>query len=186
MKISYLFLAPGFEEIEALTVVDILRRAGINVKTVSILEDQYVVSGAHNIQVAADLLMPEVEPELAEWLIIPGGMPGATNCAACQPLTSMLVAHYKKGGKIAAICAAPAVVLAPLGIFVGQDATCYPGFEKAMAKGGMKVKNDRVVALPRLITANGPASVMAFALSIVSNTGGQGVAEDVATALLYK
>ncbi len=186
MKISYLFLAPGFEEVEALTVVDIMRRAGLDVKTVSILDQQYVVTGAHGIQVAADLLMPEVETESAEWLIIPGGMPGATNCAACSPLTTMLVDHYKKGGKIAAICAAPAVVLAPLGIFVGKEATCYPGFENALGKGGMTAKGDRVVSLSQLITANGPASAMAFALSIVSSSCGQGVAEDVAAGLLYK
>lgn len=186
MKISYLFLAPGFEEVEALTTVDLMRRAGMDVRTVSIDSEEYVVTGVHNIQVAADLTMGQVDMTYAEWLIVPGGMPGASNCAACNPLTTLLESHYKHGGKIAAICAAPAVVLAPLGILVGKEATCYPGFEPALSNGGAIVKNVSVEALPQIITANGPASAMAFALAIISNSCGQGVAEDVAAGLLYK
>ena len=115
MTTSYIFLATGFEEIEALTTVDIMRRAGMHVLTVSI-EDTPQVAGAHGIPVVADTCISDIDFSQAEWLILPGGMPGATNLAACAPLCDALKAHAAKGGKIAAICASPAVVLAPLGL----------------------------------------------------------------------
>lgn len=186
MKQSYLFLAPGFEEVEALTVADLMRRAGLQIQTVSVNESDRMVTGAHGITVKADLAMNPKDITDADWLIIPGGMPGATNCAACAPLTDLLVSHYRAGGRIAAICAAPAVVLAPLGILVGKSATCYPGFENALIMGGVNYLNQAVVALPQFITANGPASAMTFALAIISATAGQEKAEEIATATLYK
>ena len=110
MQRSFIFLAEGFEEIEAPTVVDVMRRAGMDIKTVSIGADRKV-AGAHGITVEADLLFKEADFDHSEWLILPGGMPGATNLHEFTALGDLLKVHK---GKIAAICAAPAVVLAPL------------------------------------------------------------------------
>lgn len=182
MKKSYLFLAEGFEEIEALTVVDVMRRAGMPVVTVSVA-DELEVLGAHGIKVNADAVIGDVDCEDAEWLITPGGMPGSTNLAECDQLTAALKKHHAKGGRIAAICAAPAVVLAPLGILDGRDATCYPGFEEKCDRAVMR--DTPVVALTNLITANGPASALRFALSIVANSLGEGIANEVGSGMLF-
>lgn len=181
MKTSYLFLAEGFEEIEALTVVDVMRRAGMDIKTVSI-SDQSTVRGAHGIAVEADQLYSDTDFVEPEWLILPGGMPGASNLAAFAPLCELLKVQ-SHAGKIAAICAAPALVLAPLGILDGKEATCYPGFEKMMPKA---VRRDvPVMALPRLITGNGPASALRFALAIVANSMGDAIAQQVGSGMLF-
>ncbi len=184
MTISYLFLATGFEEIEALATVDVMRRAGMHVVTVSI-GDELKVTGAHGIAAVADTMLADVDFTQAEWLILPGGMPGATNLAACAPLCDALKAHAAKGGKIAAICASPAVVLAPLGLLAGKEATCYPGFEAVCSTHGAIIRDEAVIALPSLVTANGPAAAMAFALSIVANTLGASVAQEIGQGLLY-
>ncbi len=180
MKQSFIFLADGFEEIEALTVVDVMRRAGMNVKTVSIT-DKSIVTGAHGIPVTADTLIADIDTTDAEWLICPGGMPGSTNLAECHALNDML-RKQARHGKIAAICAAPAVVLAPLGILDGKKATCYPGFEKHC--GGAIMQDTPVVALDRVITANGPAAATRFALAIVANSMGVNIARQVGCGML--
>lgn len=182
MKTSFLFLAQGFEEIEALTVVDVMRRAGMDIKTVSITTEKQVI-GAHGIAVEADELISDVLLNDAEWLIVPGGMPGSTNLAECGLLRRALREHHAKNGKIAAICAAPAVVLAPLGILDGKDATCYPGFEELCDKAVMR--DTPVVALNTIITANGPAAALRFALAIVANSMGEGVAHEVGCGMLF-
>ncbi len=181
MNRSFLFLADGFEEIEALTVVDVMRRAGMNVNTVSINKDKKV-TGAHGIVVEADSIFAENDYADSEWLICPGGMPGATNLHNFEPLRKLLIDQNNKGGKIAAICAAPAVVLAPLGILDGKEATCYPGFEDKMGKS--LFIGVQVAALDTIITANGPASASKFALSIVANSMGEGIAREVANGML--
>lgn len=183
MDTSYLFLAEGFEEIEALTVVDVLRRAGMPVTTVSINPTREV-TGAHSIKVTADTVIADVNGERAEWLICPGGMPGATNLAACTALSEMLGWQLHAGGKIAAICAAPAVVLAPLGVLDGREATCYPGFEQMCPAAN--ITGAPVVALPTLVTANGPASATDFALAIVRGSLGEKKACEVAQGMLVK
>lgn len=185
MKISYLFLAKGFEEVEAITPVDVLRRAGMNVKTVSITDDRNV-TGAHGVSVRADMLFTDCvfNSDDIEWLILPGGMPGAENLHNFQPLTELLLAHAANKGKIAAICASPAVVLSPLGILDGHEATCYPGFEKLCHKE-VKMRDQRVVALERIITANGPSSALPFSLAIVANSMGESVSQEVGSGMLY-
>lgn len=184
MDTSYVFLADGFEEIEALSVVDVLRRAGMAVYTVSVMNDKRV-SGAHGIVVEADTMLSDVDFENAEWLILPGGMPGATNLAECEELTNHLMAHNAAGKRIAAICAAPAVVLAPLGILDGKAATCYPGFESAFVNTEKRAED--VVLSKNVLTASGPARALDFALSIVTYELGMRKAEDVSEAmLLYK
>lgn len=184
MKTSYLFLAPGFEEIEALATVDVLRRAGMDVVTVSVGVDG-PVAGVHGINVVADTSIEELPASLdAEWLIAPGGMPGASNLAADLKVCEMLKAFSLKGGKVAAICAAPAVVLAPLGLLEGRNATCYPGFESGCEAAGASMLQQRVVVDGNVITANGPSSAIPFALAIVEKSMGKAVADNVAGGML--
>lgn len=180
MNTSYIFLADGFEEIEALTVLDVMRRAGMDVKTVSITSDR-AVRGAHGLVVEADAIYPQVDFITPEWLVIPGGMPGAENLSKFSQLNTLLI-NQAQTGKIAAICAAPAVVLAPLGILDGKEATCYPGFEDRMT--GAVCRDTALVALDRIITANGPATAMRFALAIVANSMGESVAHEVGSGML--
>ncbi|MDE7442542.1 MAG: DJ-1/PfpI family protein [Muribaculaceae bacterium] len=184
MKKSYLFLAPGFEEIEALATVDVLRRSGMEVITVAVGVAGPVV-GAHGIPVVADTSVDQLPDELeAEWLIAPGGMPGASNLAACDKLCAMLKAQSARGGHIAAICAAPAVVLAPLGLLEGRNATCYPGFENQCEDQGAVMKAVRVVVDGNIITGNGPSSAIPFALAIAEKSMGKEVADSVAAGML--
>lgn len=183
MKRSYLFLAPGFEEAEAIATLDVLRRAGMNVLTVAINpENSEKVCGSHGVVVEADLLPEEARFDEAEWLICPGGMPGAQNLADSRIVTDALRAHAAKGGKIAAICASPAVVLAPLGILDGREATCYPGMQLESDK--ITMRDAPVVALDNLITANGPASTLLFALAIVRRSCGDAVAQQIGGGML--
>ncbi len=181
MNRSYIFLAEGFEEIEALTVVDVMRRAGMDVKTVSITDDLNV-SGAHGVHVVADLAIKDADFGGAEWLIVPGGMPGSTNLAGSKDLCRILKMHK---GKIAAICAAPGVVLAPLGLLEGKDVTCYPGFEDACKKGGANMCDTPVMVADRLVTANGPSSALRFALAIVATSLGENMAQQVGGGMLF-
>ncbi len=181
MNTSYLFLATGFEDMEAIATIDILRRAGIKATTVSI-NDTKSVTSAHGVTIEADSIFSETDFTDASWLILPGGLPGASNLAEYQPLTQLLVKHSKAGGNIAAICASPAVVLAPLGILDGKEAICYPGFENSMPNA--KKGYTPVVTDGNIITANGPATAIQFALSIVARIKGEEVAREVGEGLL--
>lgn len=183
MHKSYLFLADGFEEIEALTPVDVMRRAGMPVVTVSIMKGRKAVKGAHGITVDADIELGDEDMSAAEWLILPGGMPGATNLAECAPLVDMLKAQAQRGGKIAAICASPGVVLGPLGIIDGVDVTGYPGFEDGAPKA--KWHDTNVCGHHNIITANGPGAAMPFALAIVSNTLGAHFGQQIGTEMMF-
>ncbi len=162
MKPSYLFLATGFEEIEALGTVDVLRRGGVEVKTISVTSEKIVV-GAHQIPVVADLTIEEIEE--ANWLILPGGLPGATNLYECETLRELLTSHNAKGGKIGAICASPGVVLGQLGLLKGKTATCYPGFEKFCV--GANMKEARSIVDGNIVTANGPSSTLNLGYEIL-------------------
>lgn len=181
MKKAFVFLANGFEEIEALATVDILRRADIETITVAITEEPQV-KGAHNVTVTADTIIDNIKISTEDWLILPGGMPGATNLAACAPLCDMLKEHNALSGHIAAICASPAVVLAPLGILEGKEATCYPGFEDALK--GCKQSCQSVVIAGNTITGNGPGNTLTFALTIIAQALNDDVARRVAEGLL--
>lgn len=182
MKESFLFLAEGFEEVEALTAVDLLRRASIPVKTVSITS-ALQVTGAHGITVKADLLYDNTLFADAEWLILPGGMPGATNLYEFSPLHGLLERQAKSDkGRIAAICASPAVVLGQMGLLEGEDATCYPGFENMLA--GANVMDRPIVVSGKYVLGNGPANAMEWALAIIAETKGSQEAIRVANGLL--
>lgn len=184
MKTSYIFLAPGFEEIEAITPIDILRRAGMSVTVVAVSAAKEI-TGAHGISLVADIKIDDVQLGNADFMILPGGMPGATHLHENEKLNTLLKEHAANGGKIAAICASPAVVLAPLGLLDGLEATCYPGFEDACKQHGAKMLDRRVVMTPQIITANGPASAALFALSIVANAAGDTKAEEISEQMLY-
>lgn len=165
MKEAYVFLAEGFEEVEALTPVDVLRRAGIEVKTVSITS-ALQVTGAHGVTVTADILMKDTNFDDASWLILPGGLPGATNLYDCLDLRDLLQRQFEsENGRIAAICASPGVVLGQMGLLKGRKATCYPGFQDKMA--GAVYEDDRVVSDDKFVLGNGPSSALLWALEIV-------------------
>lgn len=180
---NYVFFANGFEEIEALATVDVMRRAGMEVTTVSINPTKEVTA-AHGVTVVADALLSDVDASDAEWLVLPGGMPGATNLVECEPLAQMLVAHNNAGGKVAAICASPAVVLVQLGILNGKNATCYPGME---AEGcGVNWQSDMVVVDGNIVTGKGPAAACSFGFTIAAISQGVEQAETVAQGMLLK
>lgn len=182
MKTSFVFLADGFEEVEALATVDVMRRAGMPVVTVSV-NPTLQVNGAHGVVVCADALLADCDLTQAEWLVCPGGMPGATNLASCKALTDALVAHNARGGWVAAICASPAVVLAPLGILRGRDAVCYPG----MVVEGCGVnwcEPSMVVVDANVVTGRGPAAAFDFGLAIVRQSLGAQTSLEVAQGML--
>lgn len=182
MKRSFLFLAEGFEEVEALGTIDVLRRGGAEVKTVSIYGTKEV-KGAHGVTVVADVLLREIEGEEAEFLIFPGGMPGAQNLSACAPLMELLQSHFEKKKPIAAICAAPALVLGKLSLGEKARLTCYPGFEKYLP--GIRVEETGVVRDGNMITGRGPGYTFDFGLEILRYlTGGNEVAGEVAKGML--
>ena len=183
MRPSYVMFADGFEEIEALTVVDVLRRAGMQVVTMSIYETPEAI-GAHGVTVvAAEVFNPEMLED-AEWIICPGGMPGASNLAANETLCELLQEQDAKGEKIAAICASPSVILGPLGLLDGREAVCYPGMEDGMT--GAVVLNQPVAVDGNIVTGNGPAAAAKFALTIASISMGGDVAHDVAAGMLLE
>lgn len=182
MRESFVFLAEGFEEIEALTVIDLLRRAGMPVKTVSITR-ALQVTGAHGVTVSADVLFDNTLFKDAEWLILPGGMPGATNLYEFGPLEGLLKSQLDtEYGRIAAICASPAVVLGQLGLLKDERATCYPGFEQMLE--GAEVIDAPVVVSGKFVLGNGPANAMIWALAIISETLSSQDALKVANGLL--
>lgn len=182
MEISYLLLADGFEETEALGTLDVLRRAGMQVSTVSI-NPTNTVTGAHGVTVVADTILAP-ETQAPEWIILPGGLPGATNLAECAGVNEMLHRQMRQQGYIAAICASPAVVLTPLGILDEKKATCYPGFETGNVK--WVTDGSHVVKDGNVITAAGPGYTFDFALAIVAEAMGADKAAEVAAGMLLK
>lgn len=180
---SYIFLAPGVEEIEAMATIDALRRAEIPVVAVAV-DTTLEIKGATGQTVKADVLIADADTSDADWLIVPGGVPGAPNLHASKKVNDMLQAHHARGGRIASICAGPAVVLAPAGILKGKKATCYPGLGDAInANGGTYIKA-KVVSEPGLITSEGPGTTLPFAIEIIRQTKGDKVADDTAASML--
>lgn len=182
MRDSFVFLADGFEEVEALTAVDVLRRAGMPVKTVSITSS-LLVTGAHGITVTADVLYDATLFKNPAWLILPGGLPGADNLHDFYPLTGLLKRQAESAdGHIAAICAAPAVVLGVEGLLRGHKATCYPGFEGKLK--GAEYVDEPVVTDGKFVLGNGPASALKWALAIVEAELGEERMFNIANQML--
>ena len=180
----YEFLADGFEEIEALAVVDILRRAELEVKTVSIM-DSAVVMGTHGIAVTADILFKDTDFSDAELLILPGGLPGATNLADHEGLKELLLKQNRQGRRIAAICASPAMVFAKHRLIEGKQATCYPGIEDKLVGAGAQPAAALVVTDGNVTTSKGPATAIEFGLELAGLIAGKEKADAVREDLLY-
>ena len=181
MKNVYVFLANGFEEIEALVIVDILRRAGVKVTTVS-LTMETKVTGAHGIPVEADAMFADCDYTIADMMVLPGGMPGAANLARHSGLCSLIQAQSLADRWLAAICAAP-MVFGRLGLLDGKKATCYPGFEGELT--GAEYTAAPVEVEDLIITGKGPAAVFPFAYTLVEVLVGKDVADEVKKGMLY-
>jgi 4-methyl-5(b-hydroxyethyl)-thiazole monophosphate biosynthesis len=180
----YVHLADGFEEIEALTSVDLLRRVGVDVETVSIM-GHLNVTGAHGIEAIADIVFEDADYDSCELIVLPGGLPGSTNLAAHEGLKQKLLSFANEGRKIAALCASPAAILAPLGILDGKKATGYPGYEEAALGKAVKTPGD-VVKDENIITSRGPATAMVFALALVEELCGKEKRDGLAKDLLFE
>lgn len=160
----YEFLSNGFEEVEALAPIDILRRGGIEAQTVSITGDRYVET-SHGITLKTDLLIEDIDSlDDADVLMLPGGLPGATNLNKHRGVRQALLAQYQAGRYVAAICAAP-LVLGSIGILQGKRATCYPGFEKRMT--GATYTQEQITIDGNIITGKGPGASLAFGYAIL-------------------
>ncbi len=175
------FLADGFEEIEGLTVVDILRRAGVDTQTVSISGSR-MVTGSHQIPVQADVCMEEADFLNTELLVLPGGMPGTKHLGACGELTRLLVQFAQEGKKIAAICAAPSI-LGDLGLLKEKKAVCYPGFEERLTKA--QVVYDKVAADGNITTSRGMGTAIPFALALTEQLVSKEKADEIKKSILY-
>jgi 4-methyl-5(b-hydroxyethyl)-thiazole monophosphate biosynthesis len=177
----YIYLADGFEEVEALTIVDVLRRAGVTVRLVSIM-NELTVTGAHDVAVVADTLFEDADCEHCEMLILPGGGPGSQRLLSHAGLKKALTDFAAKDKPVAAICAAP-MVLARAGLLNGKKAVIYDGMEAGLA-GAVYVK-ENVVQDGNIITSRGPGTAMAFALKLAELLAGQERADKVRSGLLY-
>ena len=172
-------LANGFEEIEALTPVDVLRRAGLNVVTVGLSGKE--IRGSHGITVMADALPEDIDLSRVEMVILPGGMPGATNIDA-HPFTDKIIeATLENGGRLAAICAAP-LVLGRRRLLEGRHATCYPGFEGELL--GAIVSENSVVTDGNITTAKGMGVALEFAKELIRVTIGEAKAKEISAAIM--
>jgi len=178
----YLHLANGFEEVEAVTIADILRRGGIGVQLVS-MEPQVEVTGSHNITVKADLMFSQADYEACEMMIFPGGMPGTTNLLNHRELMETMVRFASTGKPVAAICAAP-MLFGKTGLAAGRTATIFPGMEDELV--GATVSSERVVIDGNLITSQGPATAMEFALTLVGLIKDKKTQEKLKGGLLLK
>ena len=187
-----LLLAEGFEEVEAVTPIDYLRRAGIEV-TVAALGEKTAVTGSHGIKLTADTLLNGLSAggkfELSglDGVIVPGGLPGSVNLAASKEAQDFLKEMASQGKLVCAICASPARVLAPLGLLAGKNFTCYPGEEKNIAASVLaaaSLKTDRVVEDGNLITSRGAGTAAEFACAIIEKLSGGGEGKKLAERVL--
>ena len=191
------FLAPGFEEIEAISPIDYLRRAGVEVVTAAIPVDgksDLLVQGAHKIAVQADTTLDDFMAncqDLPDGVFVPGGMPGAANVGACELAVDFIKKMFGQKKLVSAICAAPVVVLGKSGVLAGKNYTCYPGMKKFEDYCGGKEKADQLTAgaklIPdqpfvvdqNLITGRGPGAAEQFAMALVEYLCGKEVAQEV-------
>lgn len=172
MKGIYIFLADGFEDVEALGTNDVLRRAGLRSELVCIKEEPFVQS-SHGITVSVDDCLPFMETDHAgttekDVLIFPGGMPGSKSLAECKPLIKLMQAHYDAGGTVAAICAAPGLVLSQLKGIAGATVTCFDGFEGYLEKAGAHFEPRPAICSGRIITGRSAGHALTFGLEIVA------------------
>ncbi len=177
----YVFFAEGFEEVEALTTVDLIRRSGAELKTVSVM-GQKQVTGSHGITIETDLVFEEIEMP-ADMLILPGGMPGTRNLGAHEGLCKLLEKQYEEKGWLAAICAAPSV-FAQLGFLKNRKATSYPGAVAVQDCG--TYLEEEVVSDDHIVTSRGVGTAIPFALRLVEILKGTEVADQIAESIIYR
>ena len=180
MKKAYVFLADGFEEIEGLTVVDVLRRAGAEVDMVSVMDGKEI-TGAHGIKVEADRMLDEAGE--ADLYVLPGGMPGTLHLKEHAGLCRLLKQAEEEKKHIAAICAAPSV-LGGLGMLKGKKACCYPSFEEKLE--GAEVTGGPVEKDGKVITSRGMGTAINFGLAIVETFCGKEQADSLAKSIIYR
>ncbi|MBU3839718.1 MAG: DJ-1/PfpI family protein [Candidatus Ruminococcus intestinipullorum] len=182
MKQVSVFLAEGFEEIEALTVTDLLRRAGINVQNVSVT-GQRIVKGSHQIGVETDALFEEMDFTNMDMLVLPGGMPGTLNLQKHEGLETLLKQFYLDKKYLAAICAAP-TVLGAWGFLENRKACCYPSMEEQL-KAKEVIQNQEVVVDEMVITSRGLGTAIPFALKLIELLCGNEKAEEIGKSIVY-
>lgn len=175
-----LFLAEGFEEIEAVAPIDVFRRAGIDITTVSV-SNKLTVTGAHGIGVNADVIFEKADFSGDLLIYLPGGMPGTTNLDNHAGLKKLIEKQAAKGATIAAICAAPSI-LGKMGLLKEKEAICYPGFESFLTDA--KLAASTIVKSGNILTAKGPGVAIPFALKIVEELKGEDTAQQVANAMI--
>ena len=190
MKGVYIFLAEGFEDMEAVATRDVLLRGGVDVKTVSITEERSVTS-SHGLTVQADLVRSEFEASLnkvkvgkGDVMIFPGGMPGTKNLAADKELMGLMKNQYVLGCTVAAICAAPGLVASQLNPLYGKRFTCFEGFQEPMLRKGAVFTGESAVVDDRLITGRGAGHAVNFGLAILRHLKGAEVADKVKEGLM--
>ena len=175
------FFGTGYEEIEALTVVDLLRRAGVETDTVSVM-DEKTVTGSHKIPVVMDKMLDEINFEEVDMIVLPGGMPGTRNLEACEKLMEQVDAFVKAGKPVCAICAAPSI-LGHRGHLEGKKAIAFPGFEEQLT--GAQVVYEPVVVDGTIITSRGMGCAIDFGLAIVEYFKGKEEAAALAEKIIY-
>ena len=178
----YEFLATGFEDIEALIPLDIMRRAGVDFKTVSITGDLYVES-AHGVSIKADMLIEDADMSDADLIMLPGGLPGATNLNAHNGVKKAIIEQNARGKMIGAICAAP-MVLGGIGLLQGRRATCYPGFEKYLECA--EYTHELCTVDGNITTGEGPAAALPYAYTLLAALTDRQTADQVAEGMMYK
>ena len=177
----YMFLAEGFEEVEALAPLDLIRRAGLEIKTVGV--GSKTVVGSHGIPVVADITENEFSDNAPDMVILPGGMPGTKNLDASAIVHKAIADAVKNDAYVCAICAAP-MILGKLGLLREKNAVCYPGFEEYL--DGATLPDKKVVRDGKVITAKGMGAAIEFGLAIVSALKDEKTADDLATATIFK
>ncbi len=181
MKKAGVFFGTGYEEIEALTVVDLLRRAGIEVQCISI-DNRKQVMGSHKINVEMDAGIGDVDFESLDMIVCPGGMPGTRNLEACDVLIEQIRSFYEKGKLIGAICAAPSI-FGHMGLLKGRKACIFPGMEEELV--GAEVVYDDVVQSEHVITSRGMGTAIAFGLEIISSLIDKETAQNLGRKIVY-
>lgn len=182
MAKAYIFLADGCEEVEALTPADLFRRAGITVSTVSIMGSQ-TIEGAHKIKFKADQLYMDTDFEDGDLFMLPGGMPGTKNLADYSPLIQLLKDKNNEGKRLAAICAAPALILGEHSFLDGKKAVCYPGMEEKLLKA--EVHTEPVITDGNITTSRGVGTVIDYSLELIRLLKDERTAQEIKKSIVY-
>ena len=188
MKGVNIFLADGFEDVEALATNDVLRRGGVDTTLVALTDDP-IVESSHGVWVTAEAFLPELDTDHAgttaeDVMIFPGGMPGSKTLASCSPLIELMREHYAAGGTVAAICAAPGLVLSQLeGVWEGTPFTCFEGFQDYLIAKGARFTPAPAVRSGRIVTGRSAGHAVAFGLELLRGLKGDAVADKVRHAM---